>query len=172
MILSGNEIRTRLGGDIIIEPFNEGQLNPNSYNVRLHKELLVYGTLGLDMKRENPTSRLSIPDEGLVLQPGRIYLGRTEEYTVTDNLVPMLEGRSSIGRLGLSIHSAAGFGDIGFRGHWTMILTCVQPTRIYAGVQIGQIFYHTVEGQHDTGYSGKYQSSLDIQPSKLHLDFN
>ena len=109
MILSGLEILRHLGKDIIIEPFNRSQLNPNSYNLRLHNELMVYDTPVLDMKVPNPVKKLTIPPEGLLLEPNRLYLGRTKEYTKTTSFVPKLEGRSSIGRLGLVIHVTAGF---------------------------------------------------------------
>ena len=117
MILSGKEIKKRLGKEIIIEPFNERQLNPNSYNLRLYNELLVYENHLLDMKKENKAKKIIIPKDGLILEPGKLYLGWTVEYTKTDKLVPMLEGRSSIGRLGLFIHVTAGFGDVGFSGY-------------------------------------------------------
>lgn len=146
MILSGSEIKAQLGSNIKIEPFQESQLNPNSYNLRLHDELLVYEEIILDMKRPNRFRRITIPPEGLVLQPSQLYLGRTIEYTETRNLVPMLEGRSSIGRLGLFVHVTAGFGDVGFCGYWTLEMFAVQPVRIYPGVQVCQIFYHTVDG--------------------------
>ena len=94
MILSGKEIEKRIGKDIVIEPFNKKQLNPNSYNLRLHNELLVYEDDILDMKKENKARKIIIPEEGLVLEPNKLYLGRTAEYTKTSNLVPMLEGRS------------------------------------------------------------------------------
>src|SRR3712207_6222296 len=134
MILSGKEIKNRLGKDIIIEPYNENQLNPNSYNLKLHNELLVYEDDILDMKKENKAKKIVIPEEGVLLKPGKLYLGRTVEYTKTDKLVPMLEGRSSIGRLGLFIHITAGFGDVGFSGYWTLEIFCVQPIRIYPNV--------------------------------------
>ncbi|MGV2342139.1 MAG UNVERIFIED_CONTAM: hypothetical protein LVR18_51965 [Planctomycetaceae bacterium] len=79
MILSGSEIKARLGGDIRIEPFHDEQLNPNSYNLRLHDELLVYEEIVLDMRRPNRFRRILIPPEGLVLQPNQMYLGRTME---------------------------------------------------------------------------------------------
>lgn len=167
MILSGNEIRARLGGDVIIDPFDERQLNPNSYNLRLHDELLAYEEIVLDMRRPNRFRRHTIPPEGLVLDPNRLYLGRTVERTETQNLVPMLEGRSSIGRLGLFVHVTAGFGDAGFCGYWTLEMFAVQPVRIYPGVQICQIFYHTIEGQVTRYHSDKYQNNHDIQPSLL-----
>ena len=179
MILSGLEIERRLGTDIEIDPFDRSRLNPNSYNVTLHNELLVYEEIVLDMARPNRHRRYTIPPEGLVLSPNQLYLGRTSERTVTHNLVPMLEGRSSIGRLGLFVHVTAGFGDVGFEGYWTLEMFAVQPIRIYAGVEIGQIFYHTLEGAVQeygrdalaSGAAGKYQNNSDIQPSMLYRDF-
>lgn len=171
MILSGLEIKQRLGSDIVIDPFDDRRLNPNSYNLRLNNELLVYDTDVLDMKAENPYRRIDIPKEGLVLRPNKLYLGRTMEYTTTTNLVPMLEGRSSIGRLGLYIHVTAGFGDVGFSGYWTLEIHCIEPVRIYPEVEICQIFYHTIQGDYVNYTSGKYQKNRDIQPSMLYKDF-
>lgn len=171
MILSGKEIKNKMGKEIIIEPFRESQLNPNSYNLRLHNELLVYDDAILDMKRENKAHRVIIPPEGLVLETGKLYLGRTLEHTKTDTYVPMLEGRSSIGRLGLFVHITAGFGDVGFNGFWTLEMFCVQPIRIYPEVEICQIFYHSIEGDYETYRSGKYQNNKGIQPSMLFKDF-
>lgn len=171
MILSGLEIKKRIGNEIIIEPYEEKYLNPNSYNLRLHNELLIYEDAILDMKRPNKTRSIVIPEEGLVLVPGRLYLGRTLEYTRTENYVPMLEGRSSIGRLGIYIHVTAGFGDVGFSGYWTLEIQCVQPIRIYPGVEICQIYYHSIEGEFEKYNSGKYQNNTGIQPSLLYKDF-
>jgi len=172
MILSGQEIHQRLGDDILIEPFSSDQLNPNSYNLRLHNELMVYTDPVLDMKQPPMTESLIIPEQGLVLEQGRLYLGRTCEHTTTNNLVPMLEGRSSIGRLGLFIHVTAGFGDVGFSGYWTLEMFCIHPIRIYPEVEICQIFYHSIEGDHHNYDSGKYQNNQGIQPSLLHKDFD
>ena len=144
MIISGLEIKNMLNKEIFIEPFDDSRLNPNSYNLRLHNELLVYDSHVLDMKVKNETKTISIPPEGLVLEPGIVYLGRTVEYTKTLNHVPMLEGRSSIGRLGIYIHVTAGFGDVGFSGYWTLEISCIQPVRIYPNVEICQIFYHNL----------------------------
>lgn len=84
MILSGREIHKHLGKEIVIEPFDEKRLNPNSYNLSLADELLVYENRELDMKLPNPVKRLRIPEEGLLLEPDRLYLGRTNEYTYTE----------------------------------------------------------------------------------------
>ena len=172
MILSGKEIHQQVeNGTISIDPFNSGQLNPNSYNLRLHSDLLVYNSDVLDMKEKNSTSPLTIPNEGLLLEPQKLYLGRTIERTATDKYVPMLEGRSSVGRLGLFIHITAGFGDIGFDGFWTLEIFCVQPIKIYANLEICQIFYHTIDGDYDLYRSKKYQSNKGVQPSMLYKDF-
>ena len=171
MILSGKEIEKRIGKDIFIEPYRPSQLNPNSYNLRLHDELLVYEDDVLDMKTSHATARLHIPEEGLLLQPNRLYLGRTKEHTRTETLVPMIEGRSSVGRLGLFIHVTAGFGDVGFSGYWTLEIFCIQPIRIYPDVEICQIYYHTIEGEYERYTRGKYQDNSDIQPSMLYKDF-
>lgn len=171
MILSGKEIRKHIGKEIIIEPFDENRINPNSYNLSLFHELLEYENRELDMKSPNPTRRIVIPPEGLLLEPDKLYLGRTNEYTKTDTYVPMLEGRSSTGRLGLFIHVTAGFGDIGFAGYWTLEIFCVQPVKIYPDVEICQIYYHDIHGEYDLYKSGKYQNNTGIQPSLMYRDF-
>ena len=172
MILSGLEIEKRLGRDIEITPYNPKQLNPNSYNLRLHNKLLVYDELPLDMKKLNPTKELIIPEGGLLLEPGKLYLGRTVEHTKTDSYVPMLEGRSSVGRLGMFVHVTAGFGDVGFNGYWTLEIFVVEPLIIYPEVEICQIYFHTIEGEYQSYVSGKYQNNLGIQPSYLYKDFS
>lgn len=172
MILSGKEIiRRHKIGDIKITDFDPNKVNPNSYNLRLHNTLLVYKDDVLDMKKRNEVEELIIPEEGLLLEPGKLYLGRTVEFTETNNLVPMLEGRSSIGRLGLFIHVTAGFGDIGHANYWTLEIQCVQPIRIYPNVEICQIYYHTLEGDTSITYEGKYQNTGKIQESLLYKDF-
>lgn len=171
MILSGKEIENRIGGDIIIDPYDKNRINPNSYNLSLHDELVIYSEPLLDMKRDNPYQKIQIPADGLMLEPNRLYLGRTVEFTETKGLVPMLEGRSSVGRLGLFVHVTAGFGDVGFKGYWTLEIFCVQPIRIYSGVEICQIYYHSIEGDYENYSSGKYQANQGIQTSLLFKDY-
>ncbi|MGM9543762.1 MAG: dCTP deaminase [Romboutsia timonensis] len=169
MILTGEEIKRRYNnGDIYIDNFDATKVNPNSYNLKLHNKLLIYDNL-LDMKKENKATEIIIPEDGFLLQPGRLYLGRTLERTETHNLVPMLEGRSSVGRLGVFIHATAGFGDVGFNGYWTLEISCVEPVIIYPNIDICQIYYHTVQGA-ITEYEGKYQNNEGIQESKLYCD--
>jgi dCTP deaminase len=171
MILTGEEIRENLDKNLVIDPFDEGRLNPNSYNLRLHNELLIYEEVVLDLRAPNRFRRVEIPPEGLVLQPGTLYLGRTVERTETRNLVPMIEGRSSVGRLGLFVHATAGFGDVGFCGYWTLEMFTVQPIRIYADIEICQIFYHQLIGDiREYSPGSKYQHNQDIQPSYLYRE--
>ena len=158
-MLTGKEIKARLGKDIFISDFNEEQLNPNSYNLKLHNELEVYSRRSyeaLDMKKDNKTKKIKIEDDGYILQPGKLYLARTKEFTETHNLIPCLSGRSSIGRLGINVHVTAGFGDIGFEGYWTLEIFCKQPVIIYPNIEICQIYYHSIEGDYDLYNSGKY----------------
>lgn len=171
MILSGKAIKEHIGKDIIIKPFDKSKLNPNSYNLTLSNELLVYKNKILFMDEDNPVEHITMSSKGYMLEPGKLYLGCTMEYTKTDKFVPMLEGRSSIGRLGLFIHVTAGFGDVGFAGYWTLELHCVQPIVIYPGVEICQIYYHDITSDYEPYSSGKYQNNKGIQPSMLWKDF-
>lgn len=172
MILSGEEIRRNLGERIVIEPFDESRLNPNSYNLTLHDELMIYEEVVLDMRQPSRVRRIQIPEDGMVLNPHQLYLARTAERTETHELVPMIEGRSSIGRLGLFVHVTAGFGDVGFCGYWTLEMFAVQPVRIYPHVPICQIFYHEILGDIHEYESDKYQHNSDIQPSLLFKELN
>lgn len=170
MILTGNEIKRNIGTNIKITPYDEAQVNPNSYNLRLHNEIAVYENEILDPKVENKIQTIVIPEEGYVLEPGKLYLARTVEYTETYNYVPILFGRSSMGRLGLGIHVTAGFGDVGFCGYWTLQLTCLQKVKIYPNMKICQIVYFTVQGDAENYDSDKYQNSGKIMASQIYKE--
>jgi dCTP deaminase len=170
MILSGVEIQRRQNDQIIIEPFDPDRLNPNSYNLRLHDELLVYEEVVLDVASPNRYRRLEIPPEGFTLQPNMLYLGRTVEHTETRGLVPVIQGRSSFGRLGLFINPGGSVGDAGYCGTWTLEMYCVQPVRIYPGMEICQISYMQLVGECAEYCSNKYQNSSDICPSMIYRE--
>lgn len=157
-------------GNIIIQPFNQKQLNPNSYNVTLNERLERYTCNVLDAYKENPTEEIIIPKEGYILEPNVLYLARTNEYTETYNLVPGIDGRSSIGRLGIEIHRTAGFGDVGFRGTWTLEITAIMKVRVYPNMQIGQLYYEEITGE-PTNYEGRYQDQIEATPCRLYKDF-
>lgn len=142
-------------GDIKIEPYDRECLGTNSYDVHLSKHLAIYQDAVLDAKKHNEIDRVVIPEEGYVIQPGTLYLGVTQEYTETHNSVPFLEGKSSIGRLGIDIHATAGKGDVGFCNTWTLEISCVMPVRIYAGMPIGQLIYFAIDGEVINYYNKK-----------------
>ena len=156
MILTDNEILKEMKkGTILIEPFDIQFLGTNSYDVHLGKHLATYTDEILDAKKHNQIQHFDIPEEGFVLMPGELYLGVTQEYTETHAHVPFLEGKSSIGRLGIDIHATAGKGDVGFCNTWTLEISCVQPVRVYAGMPIGQLIYFAVEGDIKNYYNKK-----------------
>lgn len=156
MILSDQLILNAIeSGDIVIEPFDPKSLGTNSYDVHLSKHMAVYKDRVLDAKKHNTIEEIEIGPEGFVLQPGTLYLGVTEEYTETHSTVPFLEGKSSVGRLGIDIHATAGKGDVGFCNSWTLEISCVQPVRVYAGMPIGQLIYFKVEGDIINYYNKK-----------------
>lgn len=170
MILTGQEIEAAvLREEIRIAPFNKSQLNPNSYDLRLGHHVLRYKDPVLDAKKELETESLTITEEGILLLPGELYLMATAEATSTYKHVPIIEGRSSIGRLGVNIHATAGFGDIGFSGTWTLEVSVVRPVRIYAGMRFCQVYFTKVDGPIDPQewYDGKYLGQTLPRASKI-----
>lgn len=162
MILSDTEILRHIErGTIVIEPFRRECLGTNSYDVHLGKTLAVYVDPVLDARRHNRVEYIEIPEEGYVLEPHRFYLGVTEEYTETHLHVPFLEGKSSVGRLGIDIHATAGKGDVGFCNHWTLEISVKQPVRVYAGMPIGQLLYFEVRGEIATPYHRKQSAKYN-----------
>jgi len=156
MILSDQSILEEIEkGSILIEPFNRECLGSNSYDVHLGKHLAVYKDRELDVRTHNDIEHFIIPPDGFVLQPSNLYLGVTEEYTETHIHVPFLEGKSSVGRLGIDIHATAGKGDVGYCNTWTLEISCKHPVRIYAGMPIGQLIYFEVRGLVENPYSSK-----------------
>src|SRR5688572_27044721 len=153
MILTDQQILEEMEkGTILIEPFNRAALGTNSYDVHLGKYLANYKDDVLDARKHNEITIFEIPAEGFVLQPNTLYLGVTHEYTETHAHVPFLEGKSSVGRLGIDIHATAGKGDVGFCNTWTLEISVTQAVRIYAGMPIGQLIYFEVKGDIENLY--------------------
>ncbi|GHU77008.1 dCTP deaminase [Clostridia bacterium] len=180
MILSGKAIHNAVkAGEITISPFSSSQLNPNSYNVRLGSEMLLQPAhMSIDPRFEQRLWPLKTTDDGngayFELNPGRLYLGHTEEIVGSDVYVPMLNGRSSLARLGLQVHLTAGFGDVGFCGRFTLEFTTVNPIYLYVGMEIAQFAFHTVgrAGGEDEleQYAGKYQGSQTVVGSRMYTE--
>jgi dCTP deaminase len=167
MILTDKKILEAIeSGDIVIEPFRRECLGTNSYDVHLGRFLAVYEDAVLDAKKHNRIRIFEIPEEGFILQPGTLYLGVTEEYTETHHAVPFLEGKSSIGRLGIDIHATAGKGDVGFSNTWTLEISVVHPVRVYAGMPIGQLIYFLIEGDIENYYHKKQNAKYNERTDK------
>jgi dCTP deaminase len=164
MILSDKEILNAINdGDIVIEPFDQSCLGTNSYDVHLGKYLATYKDPVLDARKHNEIEIFEIPEEGFVLQPGTLYLGVTVEYTESHAAVPFLEGKSSVGRLGIDIHATAGKGDVGFCNTWTLEISCTQAVRIYFGMPIGQLIYFKVSGEIENYYNRKTNAKYNLR---------
>lgn len=164
MILSDKKILEEIkNGKIKLEPFDREQLGTNSYDVRLGKYLSVYKNDILDSKAHNEIETFEIPEEGYTLLPSKLYLGVTEEYTETFDYVPFLEGKSSVGRLGIDIHATAGKGDAGFCNHWTLEISVKQPVKVYAGMPIGQIIYFLLDGEVERPYNLKQSAKYNAK---------
>ncbi|MCH6256280.1 dCTP deaminase [Puniceicoccaceae bacterium K14] len=156
MILSDKAILEGIEkGEIVIEPYDRSKLGTNSYDVHLSKHLALYTAEVLDARQHNKIRHFEIPEEGHVLLPGKTYLGSTFEYTESHRHVPFLEGKSSVGRLGIDIHATAGKGDVGFCNHWTLEISVTQAVRVYEGMPIGQLIYFHVEGDIEVSYDKK-----------------
>jgi len=202
MILTGNEIKDAIQrGDIHIKPddISKYSVGANSIDVRLNPSLRCYDEIEIDSKKNNKTNILTIPEEGLVLMPDFLYLASTNESVISHKYVPVLDGVSSVGRLGISIHQTAGYGDVGWgyeiektgfnsKKHdfchisrkiagkikyptWTLEISCIQPVRIYPNMRIGQVRFHQVVGE-PSYYGGKYNDQKEPTASKMYKEFN
>lgn len=170
MILTGPEISKQVAlGHIIIDPFSPEQINPNSYNFRLNRTLLVYTDFPVDPMEPPHVVELEIPSEGLCLSPQRLYLGSTVERLGSPCYAPTFAARSSVARLGLFINLSASLGDIGFVGNWTLQLHAVQPIIVYPYMEIGQMMFWVPKGVIKQ-YNGKYQGSEGACASLIHRD--
>ncbi len=171
-MLSGEEIIKEVeNGKIVIRPFDKDNVNPNSYNLTLADEIIVYTDDLLDCRKKNNIRKIKVPKDGYILSPNMFYLAKTNEYTENDYYVPQISGRSSIGRIGLTVHLCSGFGDIGFKGTWTLAITCLTPTKVYPNMEIGQIYYFPLIGEKNRMYKGRYNNQTDIKTCKLYEEF-
>ncbi len=206
MILTGHKIlELQESGELGLDPFEASRVNPVSVDVTLGQGVAIYegtytvapsngkpldgsnlwpildwGNFCVDSKRLLHIQRFSISDEGWILKPGICYLMCTAERIKTGSFVSVLDGKSSIGRLFIKIHETAGYIDTGWNGHVTLEVTCQFPVRVYAGMRIGQVRFHSVSGEvtnyHDKGNypsdsvdeptpSKAYKSAFDPEPA-------
>ena len=167
MILTGSEIdKCVKRKEIVIDPNDPENLNPNSYNFHLGDYVLVYKSRILDPKKKQETEKIEIPDEGLIIYPDKLYLGFIQERMGSEKYVPIINGRSSTGRLGLFVHITANLIDIGSINNWTLQMHAVQPVKIYKGMSIGQVTFWKTYGKISL-YDGKYKGSTGPMESQV-----
>lgn len=188
-VLSGPEIqrlheqsaKDRFGGAtapyLRIDPWPSHGAGPNSVDLTLGDEVLVYDlnsrlvgervVAWLDPRLDNPYFRFPIPADGFRMVPGHLYLASTAERIEAHGLVPVIETRSSLARLGVSTHLSAGFCDDGFAGTVTLEITVVHPVVLYPGMRICQVAFHALQGDRQP-YRGKYLDQSGPVPSRLH----
>ncbi len=166
MILTGKEIVRQVEcGSIIIDPFEESNVNPNSYNYRLGDKYVLLPELeDANITAEQEADLRSIPRDGLLLEPGHVYLSSTYETIGSSKFVTSLIGRSSVGRLGLFLQISADLGNLGPAHKWTLELTCVQPILVYPHMSVGQVSFWIPEGD-ITEYEGLYTDFDVPQPA-------
>jgi dCTP deaminase len=186
VVLSDRTIRAEIeAGRIAIAPFDPALVQPSSVDVRVDRRFRVfhnarYPYIDVRAPMEGLTELVETDeDEPFILHPGEFVLGQTlEQVTLPEDLVARLEGKSSLGRLGLLIHSTAGFVDAGFSGNLTLELSNVAnlPITIYYGMPIGQISFMRMDGPVEHPYGSrttgsKYQGQAEPTPSRFYLNF-
>ena len=187
MVLSDRTIREEIeSGRIVIDPFEASNVQPSSVDVRVDRQFRVfhnarYPYIDVRQPMDDLTELVEVTgDEPFILHPGEFVLGQTlERVTLPDDLVARLEGKSSLGRLGLLIHSTAGFVDSGFSGNLTLELSNVAnlPITIYHRMPIGQLSFMRMDGPVERPYGSgearsKYQGQAEPTPSRFYLNFN
>ncbi len=186
MILSDRSLREQIeAGRIVIDPFDERCVQPSSIDVKIGNLFRVFrnhtsAVIDVKQNQENLTELITIADDGVfMLHPGEFVLGSTlERIGVPDDLVSRIEGKSSLGRLGLIIHSTAGFIDAGFDGHVTLELTNIAtlPITLYPRMKIGQVSFMQMTTPADRPYGSgargsKYQGQRGPTPSRYWENF-
>ena len=186
MVLSDRTIRAEIeAGRIEIDPYDASMIQPSSIDVRVDRKFRVFHNARhpfIDVRQPMEDLTELVEAEGdrpFILHPGEFVLGQTlERVTLPDDLVARLEGKSSLGRLGLLIHSTAGFVDSGFSGNLTLELSNVAnlPITIYHGMPIGQISFMRMDGPVESPYGSgatesKYQGQAEPTPSRFYKNF-
>ncbi|MBI4216696.1 MAG: dCTP deaminase [Chloroflexi bacterium] len=187
MVLSDRTIKEEIAKSrIVIEPYDEKMVQPASVDVRLDRKILVFRNSRrpyIDVRQEmdDLTEIVEIPgDNPFILHPGEFVLGSTLEcLTLPDDLVSRLEGKSSLGRLGLLIHSTAGYVDPGWNGHLTLELSNVAnlPITLYYSMKIGQLSFHRLSAPAENPYGSpalgsKYQGQREPTASRYFRDYS
>lgn len=169
-MLTGNKIYEEYHrGRIIIHPFEKKYLDINSYSVHLGETLLIYSNDILDAKEENAYTKITIPDEGFILQPGEFYLGHTIEQIGGLAVASELYADCSTANLGMFIQTSAPFGHTGAAINWTLEIVVARKIRVYSGMKIGKVCFWQNFGEM-TFYDGRYNHSTTVITSRIAMD--
>lgn len=172
MILTYHEILKNVkSGKIHITPFQLELLNPNSYDYRIDYKLLELEDVPVDPKKKATHREIDFTNDGYVLSPNKTYLANTYEEIGSDEFVPSLIGKTSIGRLGLFLQITADLGNLGAKHKWTLELKAVQPIKIYPMMRIGQVTFWDSCGDKDIQYAGKYDKFSEAKSSEIYKEF-
>jgi dCTP deaminase len=172
MILTGSEIKEQVkNGRITIDPFRDGDINPNSYNYSLGSQICIFQDDIIDAGREPSLRTFTIPAAGYVLHPGQLYLGHTNEIIGSEDFVVSLIGRSSVGRLGMFLQITADLGNLGQAHAWTLEIEVVQPLRVYPNMKIGQVSFWKPSGTISDLKQGGYTNWSLPRPSTFSKEF-
>ncbi len=176
MILSDITVRELIkAGKLIIQPYREDRIQASSIDLTLGDQLVFYKMESIDLKDSNiQVERIHIPEEGIIIPPKAFMLATTEEYIkLPEDVTAFVEGRSSLGRLGLFIENA-GWVDAGFEGQITLELYNANncPIKIYKGIRICQIVLAKLDRKAEKPYRGKYQGQRGPTPSRIYMDFH
>lgn len=172
MTLSKSAILSSItNGEINVKPFYPKFVGPNSIDVHLAKTLYLIKSHTLNIDNEYDYRKIDLDDPAQrTLLPGFLYLGCTQEWFYTPEHVPILHGRSSAARYGINVHQTAGFGDVGFSGHWTFEITVVNPIVIRPYIRIAQVQFETLQTADDNAitedsqYAGRYNNEYSSDP--------
>ncbi len=166
-MLSNEAIKEELKRKSISVENGLDNIENNSIKVTLGNTVKVYDAPYLNITDATPTKEIKIPEEGLILKPNELYIARTNEFTKTYGFVPLLAGREDLAAIGMEIHITAGFGDNGFEGTWTLEIVCANPTKVYPGMDIGEVYYYPLIGDANIEYRGKYFRQIEPTASRL-----
>lgn len=173
MILTGQMIVSTVDNKLItIEPFDRSSVNPNSYNYHLGGTLFEIDGRSIDPKRPSKYKKINLKGEGYLLKPGKLYLGSTIEAIGSNDYVPSLIGRSSVGRLGIFVQITADLGNLGSVHKWTLEIHVVQKIIVYPGMKIGQVSFWKPSGANKHKYRGKYGLDMKPRASKIYEELS
>jgi len=170
VILTGPEIKVGVGrGDIVVEPYCERSVEPNSYGIHLGSTIMTYKDETLDLRRPLETVSHEISDQGFILEPDRFYLAATKERIGSEFFATELYATRSAATCGMFIHLSAPLGHCGAIVNWTLEIIVAHPMIVYAGMPVGKVCFWKNEGELET-YLGRYAGDRSVTPSRVILD--